>query len=187
MMFTLKNILILIGRNTVISLAVVCVAFILINFISKKIERISDSVALNHRLLAELEKRTGLFEVLNRDAQIVGANDILIDNAFVSSDDISPFIDTFDNLGQNQSIKQTYHFETPVLTAISAPFPISTILYSNNITTNVSNFSGYLKAFEKLPYFTKIEGLNISSQNELGWLGESTISFRATLYTKATQ
>ncbi|MEI6580679.1 MAG: hypothetical protein WCO07_00735 [bacterium] len=186
-MFTVKNLLILIGRHAIVSLIVVSITVIAIFFISKEVERISDSVALNHRLESELKKRTELLEALKNDVQRIGTNDIQIDNAFISSEDISGFINTLDNLAQKESITQVYRFETPIPSSMSAPFPISTISYSDSLTTNVSSFSNYLKEFEKLPYFTKIDGFNISSQDKTGWLGTSTISFRATLYTKSIQ
>ncbi len=186
-MSTSKNIFILIVRNLIISLFVVSITMAAIIILSHKIERISDSVALDHHLEAQLKQRIELFEVLRHDAEIVGTNDVLIENAFVSSNNILGFIRELDTLAQKKSLNHVYHFDTPESSSISAPFLISTAAYSNNFTTNISNFSDYMKEFEKLPYFSKIEGLNITSQDERGWLGPSTISFRAILYTKTTQ
>lgn len=186
-MFTLKNFLILIGKNALISLVVVFISITGIIFLSKEIGRISDSVALNHRLEKELIKRTTFLESLKNDIQIVGANDIKIDNAFVPSDNISGFVNALDGLATKIGVSQVYHFETPVPSAISSTLPILTISYSNSFGTNVLTFSNYLKELNKLPYYTKIDGFTISSQDKNGWLGNSTVSFRATLYTKATQ
>lgn len=171
----------------VISLAVVAVALSAVIFLSKKMAQISDSIALNHRLEARLETRNELTSVLNRDMQIIGTNNAGIENAFISSDNILGFITTLDNLAKKRSIIQVYRFGTPAPSSISAPFPISTIEYSNSLTTNLSSFSDYIKEFENLPYFTKIDGFTISSQDIGGWLGSSTISFRAILFTKAIQ
>src|SRR3989344_1291608 len=186
-MFTIKNLLILIGRNMAIALAAVAVSLFAIFFLTKQIEHISETVALNHRLANELEKRSGLFEVLKRDAQIIGINDIRIENAFPPSNNILEFINILDSLAAKIGIAQTYRFETPVSSAISDSFPMSTILYTNSFGTNVPTFLNYLKEFEKLPYFTNIEGLNISSQDNIGWLGASAVSLRASLYTKSIQ
>jgi len=186
-MFTLKNLLILIGRNLLITLAIFFVTIISIIFLSKEMSRMSDSVALNHKLEAELKNRTELLNVLGHDTQIVGTNDTLIENAFVPSDNIINFVNTLDNLAQTQSIPQTYHFGTPSPATISASFPISSIEYTNNLTTNVQSLLAYLKKFNELPYFTKINGITIASQDKSGWMGPSTITLQATLYTKSTQ
>jgi hypothetical protein len=168
-------------------LCVVLVAVIATRFISKKIEHIADSVILKHRLEGELNKRAGLVEKVKHDATLVGKNDVAIDAAFVSSENILEFVNVLDAMAAKKSIKQIYNFETPALSAISAPFPIATIAYSDTLTTTVASFSDYLKEFENLPYFTKIDGFTIASQNDLGWEGESTVSYRATFYTKAVQ
>ena len=186
-MFTTKNLLILSIRNAFISLVVMSVAAIIIFILSNEIGRMSDSVALNNHLKAELDKRIGLFEELKHDTQIIGTNDVKIGNAFVPSDNILEFVSILDSLAIKNTLTETYHFETPVSSTISAPFPISTISYSNNFGTNILSFSNYLKDFNALPYLTKIEGFTITSNDPLGWLGASNISLRATLYTNATQ
>lgn len=186
-MFTTKKLLILILRNSLVSLFFVGLAIVAVFFIENEIENITDSVVLNHRLKAQLREKTELISVIGRDAEIIGENNVLINKAFVSSENISGFIDDLDKTATDSSITQIYRFETPSASNISGPFPLSTIPYSNNITTGISSFSNYLKAFEKLPYFTKIESFNISSQDKvLGWLGQSTISIKAVLLTKTT-
>lgn len=186
-MFTLKNLLSLILRNAIISLAVVLATSLGVIFLAGQIKHLSDSVATNHHLEAELQKRAGLFELLKRDAQIVGTNDSIINGAFASSDNILGFINAFDALASKNSLTQTYTFETPVVSAIPAPFPINTIAYTNRFEASVSDLSGYIMQFNKLPYYTKIDGINISSQDKLGWNGPSTIMFHATLYTRGAQ
>lgn len=186
-MFTTKNLLILIGRNALISLVAISITVIAIIFLSNETERVSDSVALNHRLETELTKRTALFEVLKHDSQIVGTNDTKIEAAFPPSDNILDFISILDSLAIKSSLTQVYNFTTPVSSSISAPFPIATISYTNSFGANVLAFSNYLRDFDKLPYFTKIDGFTISAQGKPGWLEVSTITYRATLYTKNTQ
>jgi len=171
----------------IISLIFVSISFISIFYIDKKIETITNTVALKHRIAAELESRTEQSSIIAHDSQIIGNNDSFISNAFVPSDNISEFINAFDNLAAINSISQVYHFETPLPSENQDPFPLSTISYTNSITTNVLSFSNYLKNFERLPYFTKIESLNITSQDKLGWASQATVSFKATLFTKTIQ
>ena len=186
-MFTLKNILKLILRNTLVSLAVVFISIVGIIVISKKINNISSVAVSNHRLDVEQKREANVFETFNTDVQIIGTNYTNIENAFIPSDNILGFINTLDNLLNTNVVKQVYNFETPIDSTVSGPFSISTISYSDGFVTNFSNFSNYLKEFEKLPYFTKIDNFSISSQDKNGWLGASNISFRATLYTKTIQ
>ncbi len=186
-MFTIKNLLLLIVRNTIISFIFVALSLAGIFFINKKIEIITNNIVLNHKLISELKKRTELFSTIETDSEIVGKNDILINNAFVPSNNISKFTNTLDDLASENQITQIYRFETPVLSGTSGEFSTSTISYTNNISADISVFSKYLKDFEKLPYFTKIEGFNIASQDKNGIVGLSNISIKATLLTQTIQ
>ncbi|MEI6280613.1 MAG: hypothetical protein WCP17_01255 [bacterium] len=186
-MFTKKNLLILIGKNALIALLVISFVLIAISFISSQITRMSNAVSLNHRLEAELVEKTELFKIIERDTQVIGTNNKRIENAFVPSDNILEFVNILDSLAIKNTINQAYHFETPIISGISAPFPISTIIFSNKFDVNVLTLSKYFKEFDKLPYFTKIDGFTISAQNQLGWQEVSALTFRGTLYTKAIQ
>ena len=186
-MFTTRNLLLLIGRNALIALGAVALSTTIIVFLSNQITHVSDTVAKNRTLAHTLEKRTGLFTVLKRDATIVGTNDTLINNAFVQSDNILDFVASLESTALKNSTTQTFRFDTPTAGIIDAPFPLETITYTNALSTNVLTLSNYLKDFERLPYFTKIESLTISSQDKTGWRNASTATFRAILYTKASQ
>lgn len=187
-MFTTKKILIIIIKNSIISLVFVGIISFAIFLIKNEIVKITDSVVLNKKLGAQLKERTELISTLKHDAKIIGQNNILIKEAFISSENISPFIDELDKLGAEVSVDQTYRFETPKPSGLHGPFPISSIYYSNNITTELSSLLGYLKKFENIPYFTKIESITISSQDKtLGWLGQSNILLKTVLLTKTTE
>ena len=186
-MFTLKNILILILRNALVSFVVILITIIGIFFLSKEISKMSNAVTSENNAKAELQRGTGIIEVFNNDTKIVGTNYSKIENFFIPADDILEFINTLDSLTNQNIAKQIYSFNTPVPSNISAPFPISTISYSNNFTGNISSFITYLKEFEKLQYFTSIQGFSISSQDKMGWSGASTILFHSTLYAKTVE
>lgn len=186
-MFTSKNLFVLIARNAAISFGVVLITALAVWILAGKIRHLSDSVVLNHRLQAELQKRTGLFEVLKRDLQMVGTNDSKIESAFITSDNILGFVGALDNLATKDSFVQVYHFDTPAPSAISSPFPLSTISYSNSFNATMPSFSSYLTELNKLPYYTRVDGLSITSQDPLGWLGASTITYHATLFTRTAE
>lgn len=187
-MFTTKNLLVLIGRHALIALATIGVASLAVFFLAREIGKISNTVVKSHRLASTLENRTELFTVLKRDAEMVGKNDELIEHSFVPSDNILEFVATLESLALRNSIVQSFRFETPSPAGIGAPFALATISYTNSVSSNISMLSNYLKDFERLPYFTKIEGISIASQDPTAGLrGVSTASFRAVLYTRSSQ
>ena len=186
-MFTTKNLLILIGKNTIISLIVISITMFSISIFKKEIETITSSIALNNKLESELKKRTELVGTIQEGARIIGSNDILISNAFIPSNNISEFMTALDLIAANNKTIQSYKFETPTQSMVSEPIQLSSIAYSNTLTLSSKDLVNYLKNFEELPYFTKIESLNISSQNENGWSEPSSVTFKASLITKTTK
>ena len=186
-MFTTRNLLMLIGRHAAVALAAIGVAVLASYFLASEITRISSAVIQNRHLATQLEKRTELFSTIARDVQIVGKSDALIESAFISSDSIFEFISALESLALKNGATQSSNFENPVSSPVSSPYPLSTIGYTSTLALNVSGLTNYLKDFERLPYFTKIENLTISSSDPLGWRGASSASFRASLYTRSAQ
>lgn len=170
-----------------ISLTVILISMFAIFLFKKEIENITNRIELNNKLEANLKRRTELFSVIENDAKIIGNNDALIEKAFIPSNNISEFINALDSIVNDDKIKQTYRFETPIQSTTTDPINTSSIPYTNNINLNISELSTYLKNFEKLPYFTKIESLNISAQNKSGWKESSSINFKASLVTKTSK
>lgn len=186
-MFTTRNLIVLIGRHAIIAAVAVAIAAVASYLLTREIARVSDAVVQNRHLATTLEKRTELFSTLARDAQVVGTNDIVIERAFISSDNILEFISSLESLALKNGATQSFHFDNPIPSPVPAPFPLSTIGYTNSLSLNVLAFANYLKDFDTLPYFTKIESLTITSGDPAGWRGTSNISFRATLYAKTAQ
>lgn len=186
-MFTTKNLLILIGRHAAIALSAIGVATLASYFLAHEIKRVSDSIIQNHRLASSLEKRTELFSTIARDIQIIGKNDTLMENAFIPSDNIFEFISVLESLALKNTATQSLNFDNPNPSSVPSPFPLSTIGYQNTLALNVFGLTNYLKDFERLPYFTKIESLSISSSDPAGWRGASSVSFRASFFTKTAQ
>ncbi len=187
-MFTTKNLLILIIKNAIISIIAIVVSVLFITIINGKITKITDGVVKNHQIENELKKKTELLSVIEKDVALIGENYSLIDQAFIPSDDINNFMSSLDKLGNKDKLIQKYRFDSPVDYQNIDTVYTSTIKYSNNINTNIDKTIKYLREFEVLPYFTKIEGINISSQSKNGWNDDSTnISIRAILLTKSVK
>lgn len=186
-MFTTKNLLMLIGRHALIAILAVVVAMTVAGLLSQQITRLSDDVQKNRRLASALEKRTELFGVLKRDTELVGTNDMLIERAFIPSDNILDFVTTLEGLALKNGVTQSFTFSNPAPSTVSAPFPLAMVAYSNSLNGDLASFSSYLKDFERLHYFTKIENLSISAQSKTGWRDMGTMSFQASIQTNATQ
>lgn len=187
-MFTIKNLLILVWRNVVASLMVVSIAAIIIFYLEKGINTMTNLIVENQKTEVESKKRNELLSTIEQGVRVIGKNDILINNAFVPSNDISEFTNTLDKLGFDNGTLQTYHFETPIPSSTSEEPALSSVLYSNNFTVvGMKKVSKYLKDFEELPYFTKIESLTLSSQDATGLSGTTNISLKATLITRTIQ
>jgi hypothetical protein len=158
-----------------------------INLLKKETQRVADSVVFNRNLASTLKNKIESSTIFEKDVKIIGDNNILISNAFIPSDNILEFINVLDDLASHKSIPQTYNFGTPVPASIAGPFPLSTISYTNSLTTNLLGLSNYLKDFAKLPYFTQIQSINITAQDISGWNGTSTVSMNTVVFTKTIQ
>lgn len=186
-MFTKKNLIMLFGKHAMIAIVAVGVATLAVWFLSREIERVSDTVVKNRSLAEKLGKRTELFSVLARDADIVGVNDATIEHAFPPAENLPEFILVLENLASKNGVTQAFHLASFAPAPQVAPFPLTSIDYQNSASLNIYSFIKYLKDFEQLPYFTKINGLSFSSQGSTGWRGAGTASWSATLYTKTNQ
>lgn len=186
-MFNSKNITSIIIKNSIISVVIILVSFFIIYNIKNEINKITDKVSLNNKINNEFKIRTELFSVIKENAGQIGQNDLIIEKAFIPSNDISLFIDTLDKLVSESKIPQSYRFDTPIPSTQIEDISFSNISYSNNLNINVNDFIKYLKEYENLPYFTKIESINISSQDKEGIYEQSTVSIKGVLLTKDTK
>lgn len=183
-MFTKKNLIFLAGRHTLIAIFVLGFTLIALYFLSDAITKTAERVAQTRIIVHTLEKRTELFTALRHDTEVIGNNNALIEKAFLSSGNILEFTTALETLAFKHNFIQNFQFGTPEASALASPFPIATISYTNTLSINLTDLIIYLKEFERLPYFTKVESLSLSTQSPLGWKATGTASFRATFYTK---
>lgn len=186
-MFTKRNLLILVGKNLVIALVSIALTSVVAAILVAQISKMSDVVVQNRRLATALEKRTELFAALKRDTEIVGQGDKMIEQAFPPADNILEFVAALESIATKNSITQQFHFNSPEPAPQNGPFPLATIAYQNDLSTNIFVFLNYLKDLERLPYFTKIESISLQSSDPLGWRSASNVSIRARITTKASQ
>ena len=177
-MFTTKNLFTLIGKHVLIVFGVLAIAGGIVFFLSEQIAKVSTKAMSDRRLATMLSERTALLSSLKREADLIGSNDTIIKRAFIPSNNILEFVAILKSLALKNGVTQTFNFSSPTPGTIVASFPLATISYQNTVSSNVPTFINYLKEFEQLPYFTKIDSLNISS-GTADWRSSGAISFRA--------
>lgn len=186
-MFTTKNLFTLVGKQILIAVGVVVVSTGAVFFLSSQISKVSsDSVKTRH-IAAQLSERTSLLSNLKHETDIIGANDAVIKRAFIPTDNILEFVGVIENLAFKNGLTQAYNFSSPSPTGSAASFTLGTITYQNTISSaNVSMLINYMKDFERLPYFTKIDSLSISAGGG-DWRTAGTASFSASVAAQMIQ
>lgn len=185
-MFTTKNLFKLIGKQLLISLGLVIFAFITVFIISDQITKISKKVIKDRNIVATLGERTEHLSMLKYEASIIGSNDKVIKQAFIPSDNILEFIAILESLALKNGVTHTFSFSSPGPVIGETALPISIINYQNNVSSNIFTFIKYLKEFEQLPYFTKIDNITISS-SDADWRTASNITFSASVAAQVAQ
>lgn len=186
-MFTKKYLTLIVGKHTLIAIGMVILSLVVIIFLAKEIIKVSDSISNNKRIEASLLERTAHIGKIKYEANLINNNETIISNAFIPSDNIADFISKLESLSLKNSVTQVFRFDSPKETTLVSLFPINTISYNNYISATLPNLIKYMKDFENMHYFTKINGLTITSQTPSGINDASTILLQSILYTKATQ
>lgn len=164
----------------------VAVASIIISVCAGRITEISQSLADKKRLAIILEQKNETLDQLEKDLTIIGQNEKRIREALPPSYNILDFISDLDSLAARTAVKQTTRFGTPSPLNVGETegVSIAKIDYGISLSGNIFTLQSYLRNFENLPYFTKIDSFSIQSGNELGWEGESSVTINATLFVQ---
>lgn len=186
-MFTTRNLLRLIGHHVLIAIGWMTMSVAVVLFLSHEIKSIATASYQSHSLANTLGKRADLLTTLKYDSEVVGDDDVAIEQAFPSSDNILGFIETLEKLGIKHGATQKTSFGTPTLTEINAGVPIAAVSYNINFTAPLASIILYLKDFESLPYFTKIDSINVAAASKEGISQPGTVALHAIVYTKAAQ
>lgn len=186
-MFTTKNLFALVGKQILITFGVVIVSTSATLFLSNQISKVSSDAVKARHTAAQLSERTSLLSNLKHETDIIGANDTLIKRAFIPTDNILEFVGIIENLAFKNGLTQAYNFSSPSPAGSASSFPLATITYQDTISSgNVLMLIKYLKDFEQLPYFTKIDSLSISAGGG-DWRTAGTASFSASVAAQMIQ
>ncbi|MDO8604638.1 MAG: hypothetical protein Q7K40_04580 [bacterium] len=185
-MFTTKNLFAIFGKHVIIAFGFLLIASGIVFYLSGQITKITATVSKNQNLATSQIKQTEIVTRMNDEIATIGDNDTIIRHSFIPSNNILEFISTLESLALRNGLIQSFNFPAQVTEGESDTFSILTINYQNSMSTNVSSLVNYLKQFEMLPYFTKIDSLSISS-DQADWRVSGAVSYSASLATEATQ
>lgn len=148
-------------------------------YLAEKIDDISDEATEKRGLQYIYQNSREQFGVLSEDYQKISSHVDTVNNFFPTTESISVFIDAMERLAAKNNLTQTFRFET------STPQPtddagLSGIPFNVVLMGAQSQFIGYLADIEMMPYLTKIESLNISSQPD----GSGQMNIRGLLYIR---
>lgn len=185
-MFTTKNLFTLVGKHLLVAFGFLVFAVASVFFFSNQITKISAKAVKDRHLAAQLSERTALLSSLKHETELIGANDAIIKHAFIPTNNILEFVGVIETLAFKNGLTQAFNFSAPTPGATAGTLPLATITYQDTIPANVNALIKYLKEFEQLPYFTKIDSLNISAGGA-DWRTAGTVSFSATVIAQTVE
>lgn len=162
--------------------AIICYLF------ANRIMSITSEIKLAQTLNATLQKRIEAISKMKEDlAKIGDKNYEKIENALISTDNITDAIVAFDDLASKHGMRITPSLGSNVAgtgLAIKDGPAIVSLDYTITAITNINTFTNFLKAFEKATFMPTVSGMDVNSSSERGWLGSSSITIRGKLYVK---
>lgn len=180
-MLNKKQLLAIIIKQSLIILVMVPLAITSVWYSTKQMTAISHSIKEKKHISYILSTRSETYERLRADFAKTGNAEEKINSALISADDISPFLAALDTLALQSGTTQTYHFGVPDAGAGSGS-KMESVDYGLTIHANASETIAYLKNFERMPYFSGINSIALSSAGQNGINDQSSVVLSAKLY-----
>lgn len=186
-MFTTKNLFTLVGKQLLIAGIFLLGAVLAVVIFSNQITKITGEAIKNRHTAALLSERAALLSSLKHETDVIGSNNTIIKRAFIPTNNILEFVGVIENLAFKNGLTQAYNFSAPTVSPSGTAFTPAVVMYQNTISgASVTALIKYLKEFERLPYFTKIDSLNFSAGGA-DWRTSGTASFGATVSAQAVE
>lgn len=150
-------------------------------YFASQIKSISEVLTEKRAMLSLYQNSQEQFAVLKEDFPKIQKHIDKVENAFPSSENMLPFINAVENLPGASGVSQSFKFEN----IVPQPIPnlgLNVIPFNVVLSGNRTQFLAYLSLLEKLPYFTKIESMNMTAAQGLD--GPSQMNLRGILYIK---
>lgn len=183
-MLTKTQLIKVILKNAFKMAVALIIAGVIIYVSASQIRKISDSLLEEKTILFVMGRSLEMNSKLQEDFKTVNDGDRKINSALMSSSNILEFVDAMNDLGKKSALSVSLKFNTPVSTPPKYGISIASIDYTANANGDISSFINYLEAFEKIPYFTGLSSLNLTTQGD--WQKKnSLISSTGKLYVRA--
>lgn len=157
------------------------IALIVCIYLASKINAISDEIIEKRATLFLYQNSREQFAVLREDAQNISQHIDVVNNVFPSSENVLPFINVMEDLATKNGMQHAFKFEAAGLQPVEN-FNLNRIPFSVSLNGTPNQFLGYLAGLEKMPYFTKIDSLGMSSPQVID--GQSQMNIRGFLYVR---
>ncbi|MBI5133957.1 MAG: hypothetical protein HZA81_01030 [Candidatus Taylorbacteria bacterium] len=187
-MFTKKSLWIQLSEDAAEIAVAVVASVLVIVFLSNKIGAASDAVVESRRLSQALKDRTAVVSELTEQYRRIKGKDALIESALIYSSNTLEFVTALESVAAKNNVSMAVRFETPSELGIeigNPPHSLSEINFSLSLQGNVFTVLGFLKDVERLPYFTKIRSIALSSQTQEGWQNTSNVAVQGKIYTRS--
>lgn len=181
-----KKIIVKILIESVAVAAVLAGAYFAIFVIKKEILKISSAIVEKKELNFALENREATAAGLRLAlAQADPEYDKKILAALPLIDDISPFTAAVDSLAGKYSLVHDLNINNPTVRAEGGgTMNLMSLDYGITIeNANIRLLSNFIKDFEKLPFFARIDSIELTS-GEAGWLGKSAVKITGKFYVR---
>lgn len=158
------------------------IALVACIYLASKINAISDEIIEKRTILFIYQNSREQFAVLREDSQALSQRIDTVINVFPSSENVLAFINAMEDLAAKNGMQHTFKFETAGLQP-DQDLNLNKIPFNISLNGTPSQFLGYLNGLEKMPYFTKVDSLNVSSLQG-GEGGQSQMNIRGLLYVR---
>lgn len=170
-------------RNAVMAGGAALIGVLVVVFLSSRIDSVTEDIVAAKRLSTALDARNEALAGLVADIRSTASATERIEAALLPARDILEFVGAVESMAQKHNVTEAIRFDTPseTLYAIDRG-PIVAIPFSLSVQGNVFTFLAYLNDLERLPYFTRVGTIAVSSPQDGGWENLSTISMQGVLY-----
>lgn len=156
-------------------------SFVLCFYFAGRINKISNDIMEKRELLSLYQNSQEQYAVLKEDFSKISSHIDKVRGVFPQSENVLSFINAFENLAASNGIQQYFKFENvtpqPVfgLNLFQIPFNVT-------LSGTKAQFLNYLAGLERLPYFTKIDFLNMTTVQDFE--SQAQIIIRGILYVR---
>ena len=183
-MFSKKNLLFIIFRNSIKAIIVAVLSFTIIFVARGQITKISKSILEKKAGSLTLEKRSGTTEQLRRELNLIGENESKIENALPSIDSVPDVLAGFQSAADQVSIHISVGLGTnPMPYNSETNIKVSSIDYNATLNGNIETLIRFLNTYEHLPFLTSITSISIVSPPQ-GWTANSQITIPGKIFIK---